>query len=556
MRTAAVDASRHDPKSERRIQTEVVGTSDAKSWARMYSILFPEDEVIPSPYSGDLPIDDAHQGQLSSDGAEKSHSDTDDPGDTESTPSRTRVSVDGEREHDFNEFLESICDTRYQCHNTAPVKQPPAAMGEARAIPLLSSGELLKAGKYSRNIQVSGRKMNLRGKITKFVHNWLLSLPEGHASLGKAVTEHPNNNTVCGQVDHTSPPLEDPSASDQPMRNLDRNSGKRKAPTDGNDNSDGDDEPSQGSGPGPGPGPKRDCRKFACPFVKMFPWLYSQKKRCQGGWPDVNRLKEHLYRQHIINEMCNRCGGAFDGVDELISHQRSDTPCEVQERQAGDGIDPGQLKQLKKKKRVVGSDYDKCRRIYTILWPEVNEGNLPCPYWDPPLLMSSNEPSASDYSSFLIQEFRPMMLERLETDIVAGNTPSAARVIDMMEGMLPALHERFRYQFNQGFMRQTYQRRRPLGAGSIPRAENAEQASVPVGATSTGNGSLRASDSPFQVDNLGLSTGPTNRSSGLTPRALGFDMDFTISQNIDPQVLYPNFDLDLEQFLREAVQSA
>lgn len=148
------------------------------------------------------------------------------------------------------------------------------------------------------------------------------------------------------------------------------------------------------------------------------------------------------------------------------------------------------------------------------------------------------------------------MLERLETDIVAGNTPSASRVIDMMEGMLPVLHERFRYQFNRGFTMQTDQRRRPLGPGSIPHAQNAEQASVPIGATSTGTGSLRANDSPVQADNLVLSTDPTNRRSGLTPRTLSFDMDFTIAQHIDPQILYPNFDLDLEEFLREAVQSA
>jgi len=36
---------------------------------------------------------------------------------------------------------------------------------------------------------------------------------------------------------------------------------------------------------------KPTARLLACPFKKMFPWIFIHKRRCLGGWPDVNRLK-------------------------------------------------------------------------------------------------------------------------------------------------------------------------------------------------------------------------------------------------------------------------
>jgi hypothetical protein len=137
-----------------------------------------------------------------------------------------------------------------------------------------------------------------------------------------------------------------------------------------------------------------DARLLACPFAKMFPWIFLHK-RCLGGWPDVNRLKyvlsscpeltraddifprEHLYRQHLEPERCPRCYEPFTDANQLTQHQRLDPPCQVLDHPPTQGIDKQQLELLKKKKR--GSEAEKCRRVYNILWPEVNDENLPCP---------------------------------------------------------------------------------------------------------------------------------------------------------------------------------
>lgn len=223
-----------------------------------------------------------------------SHPGTSDPGGTESNPYQTCASLASEQEHDFNELSESNSDVSCQVHNVTPKENLPVGMREAQPIPRLSSVELLQNEKHLRNTTEFKHKTALINSISKFVYDWLLSLPEGYAVRSKAVTEHPSGSTASEQHDHISDSSNSQSVLDQPLQSLNRNSHKRKAPTDGNDDgddgdADGDDEP--GQGPGAGRGPKKECRKFACPFAKMFPWLYSQRKRCQGGWPDVNRLK-------------------------------------------------------------------------------------------------------------------------------------------------------------------------------------------------------------------------------------------------------------------------
>jgi len=42
------------------------------------------------------------------------------------------------------------------------------------------------------------------------------------------------------------------------------------------------------------------------------------------------------------------------------------------------GINKDQFDLLKKRKRW-GSEYEKCQKVYKILWPDIEEGELPCP---------------------------------------------------------------------------------------------------------------------------------------------------------------------------------
>ncbi|PGH23544.1 hypothetical protein AJ80_02324 [Polytolypa hystricis UAMH7299] len=127
--------------------------------------------------------------------------------------------------------------------------------------------------------------------------------------------------------------------------------------------------------------------KFACPFHKRSPQKYSanggkEYRICAGpGWDEVYRVKEHLYRNHLIYD-CQRCCAAFRTEEELSNHTKAKPACEPRHRPVNiDGITNKQEKTLRGKKRKSNlTEPEKWKEMYRIVFPE--DAEIPSPYYD------------------------------------------------------------------------------------------------------------------------------------------------------------------------------
>ncbi|RYP70381.1 hypothetical protein DL771_005502 [Monosporascus sp. 5C6A] len=123
-------------------------------------------------------------------------------------------------------------------------------------------------------------------------------------------------------------------------------------------------------------------QKIACPFMKRHPVEFSTWRTCLGpGFSDINRMKEHLKRRHYREHSCGRCGEHFQKNIELQQHMRAREPCPLREIETAMGfITQLQWNEVSVKKR--GAILDRWKEIYTILFPEVEESQIPGPYHD------------------------------------------------------------------------------------------------------------------------------------------------------------------------------
>ncbi|KFA74689.1 hypothetical protein S40288_10776 [Stachybotrys chartarum IBT 40288] len=129
-----------------------------------------------------------------------------------------------------------------------------------------------------------------------------------------------------------------------------------------------------------------NLKSFACPYFKYDPKRFGKHRTCCGpGFKDLNRLKEHLKRQHRSFE-CNRCYELFHKEEKLERHQRQSKPCAVKERSNasrnyGDGYDQAQEKELKK--RLKADDEAKWAAWYRVLFCiDAKSPEVPSPYFE------------------------------------------------------------------------------------------------------------------------------------------------------------------------------
>ncbi|KAI1074878.1 hypothetical protein F5B20DRAFT_424500 [Whalleya microplaca] len=208
--------------------------------------------------------------------------------------------------------------------------------------------------------------------------------------------------------------------------------GKRRLPDD--DNGDGE-------GNGDRQQPKRSkpdtvedvsdaARKFACPYYqrnrhRRQPNINLPRRACYGpGFVSVHRLKEHLYRAHIII-CCPRCDDSFDSDDSLRKHMIQDPPCRVKAKQQREGIDSTKEKLLRGRKKEFKSktEEDKWRYVYMILFPADNPQDLPTPYHEHHMEASfaegpqSPKATVKQYDEFMQRELFPRIYRVLENNL-------------------------------------------------------------------------------------------------------------------------------------------
>ncbi|KAK4938129.1 hypothetical protein LTR10_021369 [Elasticomyces elasticus] len=115
---------------------------------------------------------------------------------------------------------------------------------------------------------------------------------------------------------------------------------------------------------------------FACPYCKFDKPRYSERnvhekhyRGCASGyWPDISRLKQHLYRVHWRKLHCVRCYEQFDKRELLDKHSRAAQPCAVAECRFPEKFDDAQYNEIRRK-RPAHSAEQVWYIIYSTLFP-------------------------------------------------------------------------------------------------------------------------------------------------------------------------------------------
>jgi hypothetical protein len=155
--------------------------------------------------------------------------------------------------------------------------------------------------------------------------------------------------------------------------------------------------------------------RFACPYYKRNPRRHQTFTSCRDpGFTTVSRLKEHLYRRHLLPIQCNRCCSIFENESQLREHQRDPRGCEIQEQMPLEGFDKAQERKLKSKKRSLGSqtEEDKWKSVYRILFPDDADDDMPSPYCEY-ITRSKSPDSDKSRNVARFQEFSRLELPRL-----------------------------------------------------------------------------------------------------------------------------------------------
>ncbi|KAI8266541.1 hypothetical protein K4K58_009625 [Colletotrichum sp. SAR11_239] len=158
--------------------------------------------------------------------------------------------------------------------------------------------------------------------------------------------------------------------------------------------------------------------KLACPFFKHNPRKYKNQRPCCGpGWDHVHRIKEHIYRKHSLPKFsCPRCSQPFETQADLQGHARLPTPCEVKEPEVLDGITQDQEKKLRSRKKTSGKELteaEKWAQVYSILFPDVREREIPSPYYN----TEDAQTNLGGYEDYLRRELPTQVRRQLEKEV-------------------------------------------------------------------------------------------------------------------------------------------
>ncbi|KAI0129533.1 hypothetical protein BJ170DRAFT_277775 [Xylariales sp. AK1849] len=126
-------------------------------------------------------------------------------------------------------------------------------------------------------------------------------------------------------------------------------------------------------------------KRYACPFFKRNPYKLRAQPSCTHSWPNVSRIKEHVYRQHRLPDFqCQRCGVQFETAILQLTHQRQVRPCNVQPSPLQEGITLQMFVDLRDKRLGRGaSEEDKWRTMYRVIFPLDDPARYPSPYDEP-----------------------------------------------------------------------------------------------------------------------------------------------------------------------------
>lgn len=91
------------------------------------------------------------------------------------------------------------------------------------------------------------------------------------------------------------------------------------------------------------------------------------------------RYRIHLYRRHKRPVSCPRCCTVFSNEMEIQYHLRQPETCSIQRKIQVEGFDKRQEEHLRTRKRITGTEEQRWKEIYRILFPDDDEGSIPSP---------------------------------------------------------------------------------------------------------------------------------------------------------------------------------
>ncbi|KIX05679.1 uncharacterized protein Z518_03651 [Rhinocladiella mackenziei CBS 650.93] len=168
-----------------------------------------------------------------------------------------------------------------------------------------------------------------------------------------------------------------------------RKSSLKRSPSGGHDPND-EDEDGTGAGSPKKAKQENDAtpeKLFACPFCKFDKSRYSEQnvlekhyRGCSSGyWPDISRLKQHLYRVHWRRIHCGRCYTKFETKEALERHVYALQPCTEVECPYPEKFNDQQYNEIRRK-RPANTPEQVWYTIYGILFP--GEPQPSSPYAD------------------------------------------------------------------------------------------------------------------------------------------------------------------------------
>ncbi|KAF5520504.1 hypothetical protein CGCA056_v008340 [Colletotrichum aenigma] len=197
-----------------------------------------------------------------------------------------------------------------------------------------------------------------------------------------------------------------------------------------------------------------EVSRLACPYFKKTPQRYctSKWRSCPGpGWETVHRVKEHLYRCHMLPIICPRCQITFETDEERNEHLQMDDICPKKSKPDLYGIDSKQEKLLHSRKKGGKnmSEADKWRDVYLILFPNIGPEDIPSPYLDFGGNADAGEADSAfaRYERYLRRELPRKVRQEFETRIEQALEPMEetlkSQVVDIVRDAQLSLFQSF-----------------------------------------------------------------------------------------------------------------
>lgn len=227
-------------------------------------------------------------------------------------------------------------------------------------------------------------------------------------------------------------------------------------------------------------------RLYACHYCKFDPSRYSDRntqekcyRGCSGGfWPDISRLKQHLYRNHWRGKHCRQCFAIFKSDNELEEHRQS-LVCEPKRCPFPEKFDTDVHTEIRKKRPQQNSE-----QVWYTLWDILFPGT---PRPETPYADRSTEQAISSPS--LTAEPQRVALERLFEARLSQNSQTWMTP-EMRSYMLDQLRESMAElatstQTDHSSLQRSSAPHRSSAAPSRPRLTIPDQPSISSSATSS-----------------------------------------------------------------------